>query len=55
MGYQEFQRVIQVVIGSGGNGLLIDQLRIQFEIVKTVQHTPNTALIKIYNLTRAHQ
>ena len=47
----QWMRQVQVVVGSGGSGLLIDQLKIDFEIRKSIQPTPNTALIKIYNLS----
>lgn len=46
----QWKRVAQVVIGSGGNGLLVQSLRIDFEITKHVEATPNEGVIKIYNL-----
>jgi hypothetical protein len=39
-----------VVVGKGGAGLLIEDLRISFHVEKSVRHTPNTASILIYNL-----
>jgi len=47
---RQWGRVAEVIIGKGGSGLKVTNLRIQFEIVKTVDHTPNKALIKIFNL-----
>lgn len=47
---KQWGRVAEVIIGKGGSGLKVTNLRIQFEIVKTVDHTPNKALIKIFNL-----
>jgi hypothetical protein len=47
---RQFKRVAQVVIGKAGLGLSVEDLRIQFEIVKTVDKEPNYAIIKIYNL-----
>lgn len=46
----QWLRQAQVVVGKAGSGLLIDKLKIEFTVTKTVQHTPNTALIKIFNL-----
>jgi hypothetical protein len=46
----QWKRVAQVIVGKAGSGLLVDQLRLKFEIVKTVEPTPNTALIQIFNL-----
>jgi hypothetical protein len=43
-------RKAEVVIGKGGTGLLVNQLKVDFEVKKTLQPSPNTALIKIYNL-----
>lgn len=47
---RQWKRHAQVVVGKGGKGLLVENLRIQFEVTKTVEHKPNTALIKIFNL-----
>jgi hypothetical protein len=52
----QWLRRYQLIIGSGGNGLSIDNLngqdslRITFEITKTMKKSPNSATIKIYNL-----
>lgn len=51
----QWKRYAQVVVGKGGKGLSIDKLKIKFEINKTIQPTPNTALIKIYNLSPDHE
>lgn len=47
---KQWKRSAQVVIGKSGSGLSVENLRINFEITKTVEPSPNTALIKIYNL-----
>lgn len=47
---RQWKRRIQLVIGKAGNGLMIENLRIQFEVGKTVESAPNVAVIKIYNL-----
>jgi hypothetical protein len=39
-----------VITGAGGNGLLVEDLRVTFEITKTILRSPNTADVKIYNL-----
>lgn len=47
-----WNRRCQVVTGTGGNGILVeDPLKITAEITKTLERTPNTALIKLYNLS----
>lgn len=47
---QQWKRKAQVVVGQLGRGLLIENLRVSFEVVKTVDPAPNTAIIKIWNL-----
>lgn len=47
---RQWKRKVQVVIGKKGTGLLVENLRISFEVAKTVESAPNVAVIKIYNL-----
>lgn len=47
---RQWKRRAQVVVGKGGKGILIEDLRIEFEVVKTIDPAPNTAVIKIFNL-----
>lgn len=47
---RQWIRRAQVIIGKAGRGLLVEELRIVFEVTKTVDSAPNTATIKIYNL-----
>lgn len=56
VGPQQFGRFCQVVIGNSaqGQGLVVEKLRIQFEITQSILRTPNTATIKIYNLSQEH-
>lgn len=52
---QQWIRRIQVIVGDNpGNALSIENLRIKFEITKTIEATPNIANIKIYNMNDAH-
>ncbi len=46
-----FNRKIQVRITDSKSVITIENLRIQYEIVKTISKEPNTATVKIYNLT----
>lgn len=46
----QWKRHCQVITGAGGQGLSVEDLRITFEVTKTLLRTPNTALVKIYNL-----
>lgn len=48
---RQWKRHAQVVIGKGGSGLLVENLRVHFEVSKTVESAPNVAVIKIYNLS----
>lgn len=52
---RQWKRHIQVVVGKGGQGLLIEDLRIQIEIAKTIESAPNTAIIKIFNLAPSNE
>ena len=47
---RQWGRHIQVVVGKAGTGLSIENLRVHFEVAKTVEAAPNVAVIKIYNL-----
>lgn len=47
---RQWKRRAQVVIGKKGIGLMVENLRIAFEVTKTVEAAPNIAVIKIYNL-----
>lgn len=55
MGVRQWIREVEVILGSGGVGLSIKDLRVQFEIEKTVESAPNEAKIKIFNLTPEHE
>jgi hypothetical protein len=52
---RQYQRRAQVIIGKNGAGLSVTDARITFEVTKTVKATPNTALIKIYNLNATNE
>lgn len=47
---RQWKRKAQVIIGQSGRGLLVEHLRVWFEVTKTVDPAPNTAVIRIYNL-----
>ena len=48
---RQFLRRAQVITGVHGAGLEVDDLRIYFKVTKTIGRTPNTATIKIWNLS----
>lgn len=52
---RQWKRHAQVVIGKGGDGLLVENLRVQFEVCKTVASTPNVAVVRIYNLAPSNE
>ena len=47
---RQWKRKVQVIIGKAGSGLLVENLRVQFEVSKTIESAPNVAIIKIFNL-----
>ena len=47
---RQWKRKVQVVIGKAGSGLMIENLRVQFEVAKTIEAAPNIAVIRIFNL-----
>src|SRR5687768_16811984 len=47
---RQWKRVANVIVGKGGAGLSVTDNRISFEINKTVDSIPNSAVIRIYNL-----
>lgn len=47
---RQWKRKVQVVIGKAGTGLLVENLRVKFEVAKTIESAPNEAIVKIYNL-----
>lgn len=51
----EWQRKCQVVTGANGSGLDVEDLRIQFEVTKTILRTPNTAQVRLFNLTQSNE
>lgn len=55
MSVRQWKRKAQVVIGKAGQGLLVENLRVAFEVTKTVDAAPNTAVIKIWNLNPDNQ
>jgi hypothetical protein len=59
---RQFKRVCQVILGKAGQGLEVNRttfdpsgFRVQFEIAKVNGRSPNTAMIKIYNLSQDNE
>jgi len=52
---RQWKRVCSVLVGAQDEGIVIDRLRISFDITKTVDDIPNSAIIKIYNLNPANE
>ena len=52
---KQFGRVCRLIVGADGAGLEIKDLRIRFDVKKTSDDKPNTAVIEIYNLNPEHQ
>ena len=49
---RQWKRQAEVTVGGkAGQAIQVNNLRITFEVVKTLTATPNTAVIKIYNLS----
>lgn len=51
----QFGRVCKLIVGKGGQGIAITNLRMTFDIKKTSDDQPNTAKIEVYNLNTEHQ
>lgn len=51
---KQFGRRYQLALGNQSDGLLIDALRVSFDICKTIDAKPNPAQISIWNLNRTH-
>lgn len=47
---RQWKRKVQLVVGKVGTGVLVENLRIKFEVAKTIESAPNVAIIKVYNL-----
>lgn len=52
---QQFGRQISLVLGNDAESLTIDNLRITFEISKTLSSAPNPATVSVYNLNASHR
>lgn len=52
---QQYRRECEVFVGVPGRGVGIRDLRITFEITKSIALTPNTALIRIFNLSQDNE
>lgn len=51
---KQFGRQWSLSIYSEKEAILVDQLKISFDITKSTDSTPNPATIKVWNMTRAH-
>lgn len=51
----QFGRVCYLILGKGGSGIKVTDLRMTFDIKKSSDENPNTATIEIYNLNPEHQ
>lgn len=52
---KQWGRVARVIVDRAGVGISIENLRIRFEVAKSVGRTPNKAVVKIYNLNPTHE
>lgn len=52
---RQFGRQLKLVIGSDKESLEITNLRVTFEVKKTLTPEPNPAVIRIYNLNDSHR
>lgn len=46
----QFKRVCRLIVGKDGSGIEVKDLRIRFDVKKTSDGKPNTAVIEVYNL-----
>lgn len=52
---RQYKRKVQVIVGGGGEGLVIEDLRVDFDIKKTAKGEPNEATVLLYNLNPANE
>ncbi len=52
---KQFGRQIKLTIGNSKEGIEITNLRIAFEVSKTITSEPNAATIRVYNLNQSHR
>lgn len=52
---RQFGRQLKLVIGSKNESVEITNLRVQFEVQKTLTPEPNPAIIRIYNLNSSNR
>lgn len=52
---KQFGRVIQLKIGNSSESVIYENLRITFDITKTITSEPNASEISIYNLNQANR
>ena len=50
----QWMRQVNLYVGDNNSGVLINKLKVDFEVRKSIQPQPNTALIKIYNLSQTN-
>jgi hypothetical protein len=52
-GASQWIRAVSLIVSKGGSGLDLSEMRLRFEIRQTDVITPNTAYIRVYNLSDA--
>jgi len=52
---KQFGRRYQLVIGNRSDGFMFDNLRIAFDVTKSLDKNPNPAKIRVWNLTKDHR
>jgi hypothetical protein len=52
---KQFGRRYQLVIGNQSDGFMFDNLRVAFDVTKSLDKNPNPAKIRVWNLTKAHR
>jgi hypothetical protein len=52
---RQFGRRYQLVIGNQSDGFMFDNLRVAFDVTKSLDKNPNPAKIKVWNLTKEHR
>lgn len=51
MNEQQWLRKASLIVAAGDNGLDLSELRIKFRVTQSDEESPNTALIRVYNLS----
>lgn len=51
----KYLRIVKATFSGGGGGLVVTDLKIEFDVEKTISGVPNAGTVRVYNLSAAHR